>query len=313
MRTAFAQELAALAKTNDKIVLLVGDIGNTLFDEFKAVAPDRFFNCGIAEQNMVSMAAGLAKSGFRPVCFTIAPFLTARCFEQIKIDCGYHNVPVVLAAVGAGLCYANLGPTHQALDDIAILRTVPNLKIAVPSDKTETRLCLRACLAEAGPTYLRIGRDSEPDLLPTITGFNFGSWWHAGYSRADNPQYTDVRIFCCGATAASMVPSFKTLLGPEVRWEAAYCASVKPMPYLKWWATSKLTVVIEEHGVGGLGSMLAETFAADGWTANHKLIRIGTPDEFLHSPMTPAEARDYCGLTPEKIAQRIRDELARLR
>jgi len=313
MRTAFAQELAKLAQQDERIVLLVGDIGNTLFDDFKKVAPDRFFNCGIAEQNMVSMAAGMAKSGFRPVCFTIAPFLTARCFEQIKIDCGYHNVPVVLAAVGAGLCYANLGPTHQALDDIAILRTIPNLKIAVPCDKADARSALRACLAESGPTYLRLGRDGEPDILGDAgVSFAFGSayLWHW-------EEHAHVKILACGSAPASAAQRCVALLDDlEVR--VGVCSSIKPLPTFYPNPSTEtgrptLYVTIEEHGlIGGFGAAVAE------WMNDHnphgaKLLRIGCPDEFLHSPMTPQEAREYCGLTPEKIAQRIRDELQRLR
>ncbi len=298
MRTAFAQELTALAKTNDKIVLLVGDIGNTLFDDFKQVAPNRFFNCGIAEQNMVSMAAGLAKSGFRPVCFTIAPFLTARCFEQIKIDLGYHNVPVVLAAVGAGLCYANLGPTHQALDDIAILRTVPNLKIAAPHDALDVRSWLRVCLKDEGPTYLRLGRDGETGVFRTVPEAKFG-WTTFGWTYHKDAL---VHAIFVGNTA-TMLPVVQDILREEPVVLSA-CASVKPVPLIH----AEVAITIEEHGViGGFGSALLEQGTCQ------RVVRIGTPDEFLHSPMTSAEAREYCGLTPEKIASRIRDELQRLR
>lgn len=301
MRTAFAQELTRLAAEDPRIVLLVGDIGNSLFNDFRERFPDRFINCGIAEQNMVSMAGGMASQGLRPVCFTIAPFLTARCFEQIKIDLGYHNVPVVLAAVGAGLCYANLGPTHQALDDIAILRTVPNLKIAAPATKNEARSCLAACLREDGPTYLRLGRDGEDE--GANEQFQFGGW-----SIISSWPQSVVNVLWCGPLA-TMAPQIKGIGEFTTHYR---CTSVRPTPPMDLHTYGQLVVTVEEHGItGGFGAAVAE------WMADHHvttpLLRIGTPDAFLPSPMSPAEAREYCGLTPERIAQRIRDELSRLR
>ena len=127
MRNAFAAELAAAAATNKKIVLLTGDIGNRLFDTFKSDFPERFFNCGVAEANMMGMAAGLALCGLRPVTYTITPFNTCRCLEQIKIDVCYQNLPVVIVGVGAGLSYASLGATHHGLEDIAVTRVLPNM------------------------------------------------------------------------------------------------------------------------------------------------------------------------------------------
>ena len=112
MRNAFAKEITRLAIEDDRIVLLSGDIGNRLFDEFKDRCPDRFYNCGVAEANMIGVAAGLAMSGFRPVCYTIAPFLTYRCIEQIRVDLCYHKLPVVLVGTGSGLAYV-LGSIHQ--------------------------------------------------------------------------------------------------------------------------------------------------------------------------------------------------------
>ena len=112
MRNAFASEVTAIAAENDRLVLLSGDIGNRLFDSFKAQSPTRFFNCGVAEANMMSLAAGLAMEGLRPVVYTIAPFVTTRCLEQIKLDVCYHDVPVVIVGVGAGLSYAALNASH---------------------------------------------------------------------------------------------------------------------------------------------------------------------------------------------------------
>ena len=158
MRNAFAQEILAIARDNPRVVVLSGDIGNRLFDPYKAAFPDRFYNCGVAEANMVSMAAGLAASGLLPVCYTIAPFVTTRCLEQIKLDVCYHDVPVVIVGTGCGLSYAALGSTHHSFEDIAILRPLPGLRLASPADAPELRAVLRRAFDEPGPAYLRIGK-----------------------------------------------------------------------------------------------------------------------------------------------------------
>ena len=128
MRNAFASEITALAGQHDRLVLCMGDIGNRLFDEFKAKYPTRFYNCGVAEANMVSLAAGMAMCGLRPIYYTITPFLTYRCMEQIRVDVCYHHQPVILVGTGAGLSYASLGATHHSLEDIGMLRLLPSLK-----------------------------------------------------------------------------------------------------------------------------------------------------------------------------------------
>ena len=162
MRNAFAAELLELADNDERIVFLSGDIGNRLFDSFKEHFPDRFYNCGVAEQNMIGMAAGLAMCGLRPICYTIASFATVRCLEQIRVDVCYHNVPVVIVGVGAGLGYAELGATHHACEDIAMMRSLPGMSVVCPGDPLEVRSALAAAVKHAGPVYLRLGKKGEP-------------------------------------------------------------------------------------------------------------------------------------------------------
>ena len=128
MRNAFAQAMTDLAKERDDVCLLSGDIGNRMFDRYKEVAPGRFLNCGIAEANMMSMAAGMGLSGLRPVVYTITPFTTTRCLEQIRTGVAYHEAPVVIVGTGSGLSYAELGATHHS-EDLAIMRSIPNMRI----------------------------------------------------------------------------------------------------------------------------------------------------------------------------------------
>src|SRR2546430_5284860 len=162
MRNAFATEITSLASEDERLVLLSGDIGNKLFDGYKEKFPERFFNCGVAEANMMGMAAGMALSGMRPITYTITPFTTTRCFEQIRVDVCYHNVPVIIVGVGGGLSYASLGATHHSCEDIALLRMLPNMTVICPGDAIEVRGALRAALRHDGPVYIRLGKKGEP-------------------------------------------------------------------------------------------------------------------------------------------------------
>ncbi len=165
MRDAFATELTNLSKEREDIVLLSGDIGNRMFDEFKKVSPNKFFNCGIAEANMMSMAAGMALSGLKPFVYTITPFTTTRCLEQIRIGVAYHEAPVTIVGTGSGLSYAELGPTHHSLEDIAIIRSIPNIRVLAPSDRNELMSQLQECVKYPRPTYIRIGKKGEPEIF----------------------------------------------------------------------------------------------------------------------------------------------------
>ena len=165
MRNAFAVEVTKLGLEDPRIVLLTGDIGNKLFDQFKDKNEGCFFNCGIAEANMMGVAAGLALSGLRPIIYTITPFTTTRCYEQIRVDACYHNVPVIIVGTGSGLSYAELGPTHHSCEDLAIMRVLPNMTVLAPADEVELRQCLRTALKLKGPVYIRIGKKGEKITL----------------------------------------------------------------------------------------------------------------------------------------------------
>ncbi len=144
--------------------MLSGDIGNRLFDKFRAEHPSRFYNCGVAEANMTGVAAGMALSGMRPVTYTITPFVTTRCLEQIRTDVCYHDVPVIVVAVGAGLSYAGLGPTHHACEDIAFLRSLPNMMVICPGDAFEVRAALRAALQQDRRSIFAWASSGEPEV-----------------------------------------------------------------------------------------------------------------------------------------------------
>src|SRR5271154_1680591 len=174
MRNAFAAEVTRLAAEDPRIVMLSGDIGNRLFDKFKEVAGPRFFNCGVAEANMIGVASGLAMSGMRPIAYTITPFITTRVLEQIRVDLCYHDVPAIIVGVGGGLSYASLGPTHHACEDIAFLRALPGMTVLCPADPVEVRACLLIALDHNGPVYIRLGKRGEKEIHRTLPQFRIG-------------------------------------------------------------------------------------------------------------------------------------------
>lgn len=165
MRNRFVAELEKEARVNKKLMLLVGDIGFGVFEDFKSQFPDRYINMGIAEQNMISVASGLAKEGFIPVVYTIIPFLTMRAFEQIRVDVGMHERNVILVGVGGGFSYDILGPTHHALEDIALMRSVPGMRIFTPGSPEQLSKCAPEIFHGLGPTYLRLGKNGEKNLI----------------------------------------------------------------------------------------------------------------------------------------------------
>lgn len=162
MRTTFISGLVELARVRKNIFLVVGDLGFSVVEVFAREFPDRFINAGVAEQNMTGLAAGLASEGWHVFTYSIANFPTMRCAEQIRNDIAYHRLPVTVVAVGGGLAYGNLGYSHHAIQDFALLRTFPGMLMAAPGDPIETSACLRYLVGNPQPSYLRLGKSGEP-------------------------------------------------------------------------------------------------------------------------------------------------------
>ena len=299
MRNAFAAEITTLAK-DERVVLLSGDIGNRLFDNYKAQYPQRFFNCGVAEANMISMAAGMALGGLRPVTYTIASFITTRCFEQIRLDACYQNLPVIIVGVGAGLSYASLGATHHACEDIALLRVLPNMTVICPGDAIEVRQALQAALSYEGPVYIRLGKKNEPVVHQQTPAFVIGK----GITmRSGN----EVCLLSTGTMLPIAMQAAKEIDKKGFSAQVVSFHTVKPLDKaLLTNAFAQFTVVttIEEHSIlGGLGGSVAEWLAAQP-PQKARLCRIGTADTFLHEVGNQNYARAHFGLTAENIAEK---------
>ena len=254
MRNAFIDELVLLARQHPHIALIVGDLGYSVIEPFADEFPDRFINAGVAEQNMTGLAAGMASEGYHVFTYSIANFPTFRCAEQIRNDIDYHKLPVTVVAVGGGLAYGPLGYSHHAVQDYALMRTMPNMLIAAPGDPMETRACMRYLVNSPGPSYLRLGKAGEPCFHEQPPVVSPGAW-------------LEVKAGDCDTTLLS------TGAGLQIAMERAkkknyQSFKVHSMPL--WSMASKVdqisalekfseVVTIEDHLLdGGFGSWLME-------------------------------------------------------
>ncbi len=301
MRNAFAKEIVEQAAARENLVLLSGDIGNRLFDPYKARFQDRFYNCGVAEANMTSMAAGMAMSGLRPVTYTITPFNTSRCYEQIKIDVCYHNLPVVIVGVGAGLSYAGLGATHHSFEDIAIMRALPNMHVVCPADAVETRLSLQKAMELTSPVYLRLGKKNEPVIHDRDPEFEIGKGIVLKKGK-------DVCLLGCGTILPVVCEAAQELESRGIIPQVVSMHTVKPLDSQLLAAVFNefdLICTIEEHSLmGGFGSAVAE-WVVDHLIQGKRLLRFGIKDEFMHSTGNIDNARKMTNLTCDDIVKGI--------
>jgi len=304
MRNAFADEIRKLAVHDPRVIMLSADIGNRLFDKFKVECPGRFFNTGVAEANTISLAAGLAACGLRPVCYTINPFITARCYEQIKVDVCYHEQPVVIVGTGSGLSYASLGATHHSLDDLALMRVLPGKRVLAPADALELRSCLRAAISAPHPTYLRIGKKGEPVIFEQEPNFSFGVWncLKSGKGAA--------AILSCGNTLPLALEAAEQLAASRMAPAVYSCASVKPLDgnlLTELFKKFQIILTVEEHALaGGFGSAVAEWAADRAPKASARLIRLGADDRYLHEAGEQEHARASYGITGDAIVAALK-------
>jgi transketolase len=307
MRNAFADELTKLGDEDQRVVMLSGDIGNRLFDAFKDRHQNRFFNCGVAEANMTGLAAGLAMNGLRPVTYTITPFVTTRCLEQIRTDICYHELPVTIVAVGAGLAYAGLVPSHHACEDIAFLRALPNMIVICPGDPWEVRAALRAVMKQDKPVYIRMGKKGEPKVHKgPIEKFAIGK-------AIPVVEGSQICLLSTGNMLPEAIEAGRLLekTGKSVRVVSFH--TVKPLDgdcLTEALSRFELVVTVEEHSViGGFGSAVVE-WAVDHGFDTRKILRIGTPDKFFKESGEQEHARKQLGLSADLIAGRIVSHLS---
>ena len=300
MRNTFVKEITNIAKKNKKIVLLAGDIGYKLFDNFKKKYPHRFYNCGVAEANMTTVAAGLALKGFTPITYTIATFNVYKTLEQIKIDICYPNLGVIIVGVGAGLNYAGLGVTHHAVEDIAVLRGIPNLNIVSPADSLELKSLLPDVIKRKKPTYFRMGKKGEKNIYKSIPKTKVGK---------GNIIYHGKRI-CIISTGNIIVNANEAVL--NLRKKNIYPGlismhTIKPLDtdlLNKVFKKYKHIAILEEHSsIGGLTSAISEHYMENNYT--NKFLKLNTGKQFILKPGNQKKAQENLNISPKKIEEKI--------
>ena len=276
MRTAFIQALIECAKADERVWLLVGDLGYSVVEPFRQEFTDRFINVGVAEQNMTGIAAGLALSGKIVFTYSIANFPTLRCLEQIRNDVCYHEANVKIVAVGGGLAYGAQGMTHHATEDLAIMRALPNMTVVAPGDPIETALATRAIIKWPGPCYLRLGKAKEPIVHQTSPDFQIGK----AITIRDG---SDITLISTGGILFNTMRAAERLTQQGIQTRVLSMPTLKPLDaeaVLMAVQQTKAIITVEEHSIiGGLGSAVAEVLAESG-NSQITFRRIGIRDEF---------------------------------
>jgi len=296
-RAAYGHVLKTEVYKNPNVVVLEADLGNaTKSNAFKEVAPERYFNMGISEQDLIGTAAGFAAAGKIPLASTFAVFATGRAFEQVRNSVCYPKLNVKICATHAGLTVGADGGSHQAIEDISLMRTLPNMTVINPADAKEAEAAVLAAIDYQGPVYIRLGRAETKDIHDDSYHFE---WGKAEVLR----QGSDVTIFATGIMTAKALDAAETLAKQGVQAEVINVHTIKPLDEETVIASAKKTgkvVTAEEHSIiGGLGSAVAEVLARQCPT---KQAFVGVQDSFGESG-SPDDLLEKYGLTAEAIVK----------
>ncbi len=304
-RDAYGEALAELGAINDKVVVLDADLSkSTKTNDFKKVYPERFFNLGIAEQNLLGTAAGFAAAGKIPFASSFAVFAVGRAYDQIRNSIAYPNLNVKIAATHAGLTVGEDGGSHQMLEDIALMRAVPNMTVIVPADGVETKQAVMAAAEHQGPVYIRLGRPKVPVLLGDDYKFEIGK----GVVLKEG---TDVTLVGTGIMVSKAMEAAELLAADGVSAAVVNISTIKPLDNALIAEMAQKTgavVACEEHNIyGGLGSAVAEVLAEE---CPVPMARVGVEDKFGESGL-PDELLEKYGLTAANIAEKAKAVIAK--
>ena len=306
MRDTFVRTLIGLAKEDPSIELVTADLGFGVLKPFWEQLPDQFTNCGIAEQNMTALAAGMALSGKTVFTYSIGNFPTLRCLEQIRNDAAYHNANVKIVCIGGGFVYGSLGMSHQATEDLAVMRALPGVTVLAPGDLVEAEAATKAIARHPGVCYLRLGRGGEKRIHERLDGFAIGKAIPVRAGRrvalfSTGAIFDEAAAACDLLVRAGHDPAVYTFptVKPIDRAVIAQCAE-----------RFELIVSVEEHNiVGGFGSAVAEVLAELPGT-KARLLRIGLNDTYGELVGSQRWLREAYGLSAGRIAERVREALA---
>ena len=304
MRDTFVRTLVQLAKENKNIELVTGDLGFGVLKPFWEQCPDQFTNAGIAEQNMTSVAAGMALTGKNVFTYSIGNFPTLRCIEQIRNDCAYHKANVKVVCIGGGFVYGSLGMSHQATEDLAILRALPDVVVLAPADLVEAEECTKALAKYEGTAYLRLGRGGEKRIHDKIDNFQIGK----AIKVHDGDK---VAIFSTGAIFEEISITEGILKDKGINPAVYTFPTVKPIDrdtIMECASKFDLIATCEEHNyIGGFGSAVAEVLAE--LPQHAKLLRVGLHDAYSVLVGNQHYLRQQYGLDGESIAHQIIENL----
>jgi transketolase len=299
MRSAFATRLLDIAAADERVMLLTGDLGFAVLEPFAERFPDRFLNVGVAEQNMIGVATGLAEAGYTPYVYSIATFASMRGYEFIRNGPILHELPVRVVGVGGGMDYGHNGVTHYALEDAGIMRVQPGIAVVAPADPQQTRAALPALQQLPGPVYLRLGKESQP--VPGLDGrFALGRAERIGTGR-------DAALVALGGMAATAVEAAERLAADGVDASVLVVSSLNPAPsedLAEALADVPLALSAEAHYVnGGVGSLVAETIAEHALPC--RLVRAGLRAMPIGATGSRAHLYERHGLGPAQLAASV--------
>jgi transketolase len=303
MRKTCLDMVYELAKRDRRVVFIGSDLGAGTLNQFKAEMPERFFMEGVSEANVVGMAAGLAMEGKIVYVNTIATFLTRRCFEQVALDLCLHNVNVRLIGNGGGVVYAPLGPTHEAIEDIALFRALPRMTILAVADAEEMRRMMPHTLEHRGPIYIRLAKGDDP-IVTRDVAFQIGKAYPMREGR-------DALIVSTGVMLKPALDAAETLAAEGLQAAVLHVPTVKPFDtatFLELARPVRAIITVEEHSIiGGLGGAVAETLAEADFPSPKRFRRIGLPDAFPDRYGSQASLLKRYDVTAEKIVSTVRE------
>lgn len=306
MRNHVIDAITEKAALDKRIMLMVADLGYSVIEKFQESFPDRFVNVGIAEQNMTAIAAGLAMEGNVVFTYSIGNFPTLRCAEQIRDDVCYHNLNVKILAVGGGFAYGDLGMTHHATEDIAFMRSMPNMRVFVPADAIEAVACLEEAIAYDGPAYIRLARGREPNVHQDEAVIKPCRL----IPMKSEVSKATISVIASGTVVSEAVKLGELLSFDNISVNVYSCPCVKPIDkdkLVELSQNSRFLVTMEDHNIiGGLGGAVSETVAGlQGERAS--VLRFGLQDTFTGVIGSQDFIRDYYGISATRVYEKIKN------
>lgn len=310
MRVTCLEMVYELAQRDSRVVFVGSDLSPGLLADMRREMPDRWYMEGVAEANLIGMASGLAMDGYLPYVNTIATFITRRCFEQVAIDLCLHDLPARLIGNGGGLVYAPLGPTHLATEDLAIMRTLPNMTVTAACDADEMRRLMEASLTWPHPLYIRLAKGGDPIVSRPEGGFTLGR----AIPMLQAAEPGAIVVMSTGIMTTTALAAARIFESEGVPVSVVHFHTVKPLDVemvLDFASRARMVVTLEEGTVlGGFGSAVGETLIDSLAGAMPKLLRLGLPDRFPETYGVQDDLLRHYGLLPEQIATTVLKTLA---